>query len=415
MRARSGVTFRDALRVGEFRVLWLAELLSIGGDQLARIALAWIVFSRTSSASLTATTYALTFLPDIVGGSLLSGLADRYPRRRVLVVTDLARAVLAAVMALPGLPIPGLWVLVALLAGASGPFKGAQGALLAVVLPRDRYEPGVALRQVSTQLAQFAGFAGGGLLLTLISPSLCLVVDAATFIASAVLVVTGVRARPAAGVAAPPSSAGRPAGRGRPGVLALVFGLVALNGLTVVPEGIATPYVHGIGATAVGVGVLMAADPVGSAVGAWLSGRLRLPATPWVMVGFAAAAGLPLIVCAARPGLLVSALLWALCGALATLFVVRAVTTVPDVVPDHRRGRVFGWLSTTLNASQGLAILAGGFTADAVGPFRAVALAGALATVLAFVVALGWWIARPRPVAGAEQSTVSDVIAGQRG
>jgi MFS family permease len=83
MRARSGVTFRDALRVGEFRVLWLAELLSIGGDQLARIALAWIVFSRTSSASLTATTYALTFLPDIVGGSLLSGLADRYPRRRV--------------------------------------------------------------------------------------------------------------------------------------------------------------------------------------------------------------------------------------------------------------------------------------------------------------------------------------------
>lgn len=73
---------------------------------------------------------------------------------------------------------------------------------------------------------------------------------------------------------------------------------------------------------------MMAADSVGSAVGAWLSGRLRLPARPLVMVGFEAAAGLPLIACVARPGLVVSALLWAFCGALFTLFLLRAITTV---------------------------------------------------------------------------------------
>jgi hypothetical protein len=50
--------FRDALAVGEFRVLWLAHAQSRLGDQLARVAIAVLVFSRTSSALLTALTYA---------------------------------------------------------------------------------------------------------------------------------------------------------------------------------------------------------------------------------------------------------------------------------------------------------------------------------------------------------------------
>src|SRR3954452_25160812 len=95
--------FGAALRVREFRSLWAAELLSVAGDQLARLALAVLVFARTSSARLTALTYALTFIPAVLGGALLSGLADRFSRRRILVVADLVRAGLAGAMALPGL------------------------------------------------------------------------------------------------------------------------------------------------------------------------------------------------------------------------------------------------------------------------------------------------------------------------
>jgi MFS family permease len=74
-------TFGAVLRVAEFRALWIAEVFSVAGDQLARVALALLVFSRTGSASLTALTYALTFVPALIGGWLLSGLADRWPRR----------------------------------------------------------------------------------------------------------------------------------------------------------------------------------------------------------------------------------------------------------------------------------------------------------------------------------------------
>src|SRR6266536_487628 len=125
MRGR-GPSFREVLSVREFRALWAAELLSVLGDQLARVALALLVFQRTSSAALTALTYALTFAPAVLGGALLSGLADRFPRRHVLVSTDLIRAALAGSMAIPSLPLPALWVLVGMLSIAGGPFKAAQ-------------------------------------------------------------------------------------------------------------------------------------------------------------------------------------------------------------------------------------------------------------------------------------------------
>ena len=55
------------------------QTLSVAGDQLARIAVAWIVFSRTGSTTLTGISYAVTYLPWLVGGPLLSVYADRLP------------------------------------------------------------------------------------------------------------------------------------------------------------------------------------------------------------------------------------------------------------------------------------------------------------------------------------------------
>ena len=83
-----GARFRDVLAEPQFRALWVAQLLSVLGDQVARVALAVLVFTETASAGLTALSYALTFLPDLVAGPLLSGVADRAPRRTTVVVSD---------------------------------------------------------------------------------------------------------------------------------------------------------------------------------------------------------------------------------------------------------------------------------------------------------------------------------------
>ena len=72
-------TYAQVFANGEFRALWLAQLLSVAGDQLARVAMTVLVYDRTHSALWTALTYAVTLLPWVVGGLALSGIPGRLP------------------------------------------------------------------------------------------------------------------------------------------------------------------------------------------------------------------------------------------------------------------------------------------------------------------------------------------------
>ena len=108
--AEGRARFRDVVAVAEFRALWLSQGLTVTGDQLAGLAIAVVVYQRTESALLTAFTYALTLLPPLIGGPLLSALADIFPRRRVMIVCDLTRASLIGLMALPDMPLGALWL-----------------------------------------------------------------------------------------------------------------------------------------------------------------------------------------------------------------------------------------------------------------------------------------------------------------
>ena len=109
-------TYGTLFANSEFRALWLAQILSVLGDQLARVALTLLVYDRTRSPLLAAVTFAASVLPVFVGGLVLSPLADRLPRRAVMIACDLARMVLVLIMAIPGVPLP---VLVGLLPLAS--------------------------------------------------------------------------------------------------------------------------------------------------------------------------------------------------------------------------------------------------------------------------------------------------------
>lgn len=71
--------------VREFRALWSSQIFSVIGDRLALVALTILVFDRSHSPLLTAVAYASGYVPWVIG-ALLSGLADRFPRRDVMVV-----------------------------------------------------------------------------------------------------------------------------------------------------------------------------------------------------------------------------------------------------------------------------------------------------------------------------------------
>ncbi|KAA2267209.1 MFS transporter [Solihabitans fulvus] len=382
--------------------MWAAELLSIAGDQLARVALSVLVFQRTGSAFLTGLTYALTFVPALVGGILLAGLGDRYPRRDVMVAADLARAALVGLMVVPGIPLWALCALVALMTLLNGPFKAAQQALLPDVLTDGKYVTGMAIRNITSQSAQLVGFAGGGALVSAVSPSVGLAMDAGTFLLSALLLRRGVGHRPAARRTPTRPSFLASTGAGirlvwrDPGLRALIA-LCWLAGFYVVPEALAAPYAGSLGGGALAVGLIMASDPVGSVVGGIVFGRWVPERVQVRVIGLlGVAAGLPLALCVLRPGLIASMVLFALSGMAATAYNIQGTASFVRRLPDEQRAQGAGLLSTGLITVQGLGALVAGALADRIGPAHTIALAGMTGAVVAVPIALGWSRARPK-------------------
>lgn len=386
-----GTGFRAVFAVPEFRVLWSAAVLSTVGDQLARVALSVLVFQRTGSAAWTALTYALTMLPALVSGVLLTGLADRYPRRTVMVVADALRAVLLAVMAVPGVPLPLVAALLVVAQLAEPPFAAAQGALLPAVLG-DRYEAGQSVHLITHQAGLLLGFVGGGLVVAWLGTSGALLADAATFAVSALVLRLGLRARPApAHVPAPHVQIRAGAAlvwRDRRLRLLVALGWLAL--FTVVPEGLAAPFSAEVGAGAAGVGLLLAADPAGMVLGTVLLRFLPTSTRVRLLGLLAVATALPLVGYLLEPDLVGAVALLAVSGAFSA-YQVTAGATFVRLVPDEQRGQALGFARSGLVAAQGIGVAAGGLLATAAGSATtAIAVAGLAGTAMALAATAAW-------------------------
>ncbi|MFD8532803.1 MFS transporter [Streptosporangium canum] len=398
--AERQATYGEVIAIREFRALWIGQALSLLGDQLSRVALSVLVFQRTESPLATASVYALTYLPPIIGGPLLAGLADRYARRRIMIFCDLLRAVLVALMAIPGTSFTVLCALVFCVVLLSAPFSAARAALLPELLKGDRYVAGSALQNMTNQGAQMLGFALGGALIMGMGPYRALALDAFTFLASALILVSGVRRRPAplATDTDRPSMwtmtrAGSRLVFGDPRLRTLVL-FAWLCGFYVLPEGIATPYADVLAAdrqqVSLVAGLLMGSMPTGTVVGAFLFSRYvnpskRLRAMGWMAMLTCA----PLILCAMEPPLAVVLVLWFVSG-IGGAYQLAANAAFVQCVPAERRGLAFGLVQSGLLASQGIGILIGGAAADVLNPAHVVAMAGAAGLSVAAALAFLW-------------------------
>jgi MFS family permease len=400
--------WRDVFGHAEFRALFLAGVLSVAGDQLARVALSVLVFDRTASAGLTALAYALTYVPDLVFGPLLAGFADRYPRRTVMIVTDLARAILVAGMAIQALPLLVVILLLVALQAFGSPFNAARGATLPAVLPGDHYVLGKAANDMVVQFSQVLGFGFGGAVVVAVGTSGGLLLDAATFLLSALLITFGVRRRPAptSGTDAPSGSYLSDLASGialvarTPKLRTLVL-LATIAGFYVTVEGLAVPYAHEIGSGTTAAGFLLAASPAGAVAGMWLITALQPEHRLRLLAPLAVLACVPLIFCFVAPDLPTTIALWAVSG-LASAYHLPASAAFVQAVPDAQRGQAFGVASTALKGSQGIGILLAGLLADRWAPSVSLGIMGAAGAAAALAAGAAWSYARRAEPAPAE-------------
>ncbi|MBP2360497.1 MFS family permease [Streptomyces clavifer] len=366
------------------------------------MALSLLVFERTESAGWTAATYALTSLPALLSGVLLTGLADRFPRRTVMIGCDLVRAVLVGLMALPGTPLPLLAGLLVLAQLAEAPFGASQGALMPAVLGERLYERGQRVIMITHQSGQLVGFAVGGVLVVWLGSHVSLGLNAVTFLISAALIRVGVKARPVdAGADARPKRMHTQVRS----AAALIWSdprlrsLVALGwlaGFIVLPEGLAAPFAEEAGASAASVGLLLAAHPTGMVLGAALLGRASVgdERRRQLLGPLAVGANLPLLVYWAGPGVGV-ALLVLLVSGICSAYQITAGATFVLLTPADQRGQALGLARSGLTAMQGIGVAAGGLAAQLSGSSAlTIGGAGLVGTLCAIMVAVSWARAR---------------------
>ncbi|HTR71111.1 MAG TPA: MFS transporter [Mycobacteriales bacterium] len=383
-------TYRQVLAIREFRALYIAQMLSITGDQIARIAVAILVFSRTNSTVLTGLTYALSYLPWILGGPLLSGFADRHPKRTVMIVCDLARAIVVLVMAVPHLPTGAVILLVGVVALGEPPFDSARSSLIPdIVGEGEDYATAATLQNTTIQFAVVVGFAVGGAIVGAIGPHKTLVLDALTFALSAFAVWHFTERRSA--TLPNPGSLLDEVRRGARIVFLdrelrwLVIVTWLILGVTVSTETAAVPYAAGHGRGATTVGLLIASLPFGTVIGALaLRQFCSLRASERLMLPMALLAPAVLAFTAFNPDPAIAAVIWFITGAAAAM-TLTANRVFVVAVPRHMRGLAFGLAVTGIAASQGIYSLAAGLIAREVGPASAIADL-ALPTLAAIVV-----------------------------
>ena len=174
----------------DFRLLWLGQSVSAIGDSLMPVALAFATLSITRSASALGAVLAVSTLARAFALPAAGVWADRLPRQLVMLTSDGVRAAVHAVIGV--LLITGhaqLWHLIlnALVFGfAGGFFLPASTALVPQTVSAERLQQANALMGLSRSLTSVGGPAISGILVAVIGPGWVFVVDAATFVVSAV-------------------------------------------------------------------------------------------------------------------------------------------------------------------------------------------------------------------------------------
>jgi MFS family permease len=186
------------LRHRDFRYLWFAQSASVIGDCIVIVALALYVIELTGDATDLGLVFAAASLP-LVAFLLIGGVwADRLPRHRVMVATDLVRFALHGLLAaLIFASVVHIWELIAieaLFGTAEAFFRPAANGLLPQTVPEQEIQQAQGLSALSNNIGEFAGPALATALVLGLGAGWAFALDAATFLLSAAL-LTRVRPR----------------------------------------------------------------------------------------------------------------------------------------------------------------------------------------------------------------------------
>ena len=394
---RALVAYRGVLTIREARALIGASAASQVGDWLYNAALLGYVFSATHSAAWVGAATICRLLPFVLLAPFGGVVADRYPRRTVLLVGSLVRLVimlvLAAVVAGDG-PVAVVIGLAALASAAGSAEQPAAMALLPRLVGEARLGPANALLHTVQDLGVVVGPAIGAVLLAVASAPAAFIANAATFAVAAALFAT-LRQHSVPAGAAHSGVAGVLEGVRTARITPFVIPLFLLVAMVEFTYGAQTVQLvvyaeRSLGLGTGGYGLLLACSGAGGLISAFFNGQLATARRlTLVVVGAAALACATQFVYAGSDTLALALTVTVVGGAGLVCCEVVSETVLARVTPSETLGRVTG----LFEASSIGAMVAGAVLASILVNATSLAVSfwtlGALALIVALACILG--------------------------
>jgi MFS family permease len=376
--------------VRNFRLYFIGQTVSVSGTWMQRIAQSWLVLELTNSGTAIGLVTAVQFLPMLFLAPLGGVVADRFDKRRLIIVTQVLAALLAAILgALVVLHLVQLWM-VYVLAGALGLVSSvdtpARQIFVLEMVGREKLTSAVSLNSVLVNLARVLGPAGAGALIVTVGLGPCFLVNAATYL---VVIVALLMMQVAELAAVPPQS--RRAGQLREGLryvratpavltpllMMAVVGTFAYEFQVILPL-VAKFTFNGDASTF----ATMTAFMGGGAVVGGLITASRKTRSAVALSRTAALFGAMELLAALAPHLALEYAILVLVGAASIAFLALGNATLQLASSPEMRGRVMGLWAVAFLGSTPIGGPIIGWIGEHIGP-RYGLLVGAIATLLA--------------------------------
>jgi MFS family permease len=379
-----------SLRIRNYRLYFAGQIVSISGNWMQIVAEMWLIVQLTGSGAAVGITAGLQCLPLLLLGGWGGVLADRFDKRRVLLITQICMAVPAiALWALTAGGAIESWMVFALVLvrGAVLAFDNpARQSFVSEIVGRDRVLNAVALNSVVVHSSRIAGPAVAGGLIALVGVSACFAFNAATFVVMliALRLMNPAKLERAERVPRAPGQLRAALAYVRrtpalrvPLAMMVLVGTLSFNFQVLLPL-LASQTWHG---TATTYATLTAVMGIGSVFGALAAGA-RGRVTPRLLVGSATLFGAAELLAALAPTLTLQALALIPLGAASVTFAAGVNSSLQITAEPAMRGRVMSLYAIVFIGSTAIGAPLIGWLAQAAGP-RAGMLAGAVAALIA--------------------------------
>jgi MFS family permease len=402
-----------SLRIPNYRRFFVGQLVSISGNWMQTVAEIWVILTLTGSGLAVGFVTALQFLPLLLVGAWGGLIADRVPKRRLLITTQalhvLPPLALLALAATGGLSPIALYGAVFARGVVNAVDYPTRQAFVMEIVGADRVVNAVSLNSVLIHAARIAGPAIAGLLIATVGVEPCFALNAASF-AVMIAALAGMDADALRPAALEPRRAGAVrAGLGYvratpqlwiPLGLMAIVGTLGFNFQAILPllarftfDGGASAYAALV--TAMGIGALFGA----------LANGARATVTPALLAGAAIGFGALALLAAGAPSLGLEMLVLAPLGAASVTLAASVNSALQLASEPQMRGRVMALYSVVFLGSTPIGAPLAGWLSESIDPRAALVMAGVAALVGGILARLAFERARPAPLGASARTT----------